>query len=271
MSAVRIGAVSYLNTWPLVRGLRGDAARFDVRFDVPSRCAALLHEGAIDVGLIPSIEFLRGDYAIAPDVAIASEGPVASVALFSRVPVAGIRRIALDTSSRTSAALVRVLCVERFGIAPSFESRGPDLEAMLREHDAALVIGDNALYADHVGLGLLKVDLGEEWTAHTRLPFVWAFWAGSPEALSPQVCGALRASRDLGVTEVDAIASEYAAGDRRREEVARRYFRDNMRYHLGDRHLTALERFYRSAEAAGAVAQARPPRLAGAAASRRDA
>lgn len=262
MSTVRVGAVSYLNTWPLVRGLRGEP-RFEVRFDVPSRCASLLHQGVVDVGLIPSIEFLRGDYAIVPNVSIASEGPVASVALFSRVPVTAIRRVALDTSSRTSAALVRVLCAERFGIAPEFDARGPDLEAMLRDHDAALVIGDNALYADHERLGLLKVDLGEEWTAHTGLPFVWAFWAGRPEVLSPEACDVFRASRDLGVRQYDAIAAEYAAGDGRREEVARRYFRDNMRYGLDDRHVRALDSFYRSAAAAGVVPAARPLRLAG--------
>ena len=262
-SQTRIGAVSYLNTLPLVRGLRGDAG-FDVRFDVPARCAALLHEGAIDVGLIPSIEFLRGDYAIAPDVAIASEGEVASVALFSRVPVSSIRRVALDTSSRTSATLIRVLCAERFGIAPAFEAHGPDLEAMLRDHDAALVIGDNALYADHARLGLLKVDLGEHWLAHTGLPFVWAFWAGRAEALTDRVCEALRESRDLGVRQADAIAAEYAGGDRRREDVARRYLRENMRYDLGDRHVMALERFYRSAAAVGMAPEARPPRFAAA-------
>ena len=262
MSAIRVGAVSYLNTLPLVRGLRRRGP-FDVRFDVPSRCAALLHEGAIDVGLIPSIEVLRGDYSVAPGVAIASEGPVASVALFSRVPVPAIRRIALDTSSRTSAALVRVLCAERFGITPAFEPHGPDLPAMLRAHDAALVIGDNALYADHGRLGVLKVDLGEEWTAHTGLPFVWAAWVGRPSALTAEVCEALRDSRDEGLAALEDIASEYAEGDEHRRDVARRYFRDNMRYHLGDRHVAAMERFYRSAAAVGVVPEARPVRFAG--------
>lgn len=263
MTVIRIGAVSYLNTLPLVHGLRRDAARFDIRFDVPSRCAALLHEGSVDVGLVPSIEFLRGDYAVAPGVSIASEGPVASVALFSKVPVEAIRRVALDTSSRTSATLVRILCAERFGLAPAFEARGPDLPAMLTDHDAALVIGDNALYADHARLGVLKIDLGEEWRAHTGLPFVWAFWAGRPGALSPAVCDALRASRDRGVEAYDEIAAAYAAGDARRETVARRYFRENMHYGLGEPHLAALERFYRSAAAVGVVPGAKSIRLAG--------
>jgi len=271
MTPTRIGAVSYLNTLPLVYGLRDDAGHFQLRFDVPSHCAALLHDGAVDVGLIPSIEFLRGDYVVAPGVSIASEGPVASVALFARVPVESIRRVALDTSSRTSATLVRILLAERYGLAPVFEAQAPDLPAMLAGHDAALVIGDNALYADPARLGVRKIDLGEQWTAHTGLPFVWAFWAGRAEALSPPVCEALRASRDRGVEACDDIAASYAAGDAHREAVARRYFRENMKYGLDERHRAAIDRFYRSAVAVGVVPAARPVRLAGASAARAEA
>src|SRR6266436_4538660 len=101
---VRLGAVGYLNARPLVFGL--DTSRhFRVRFDVPSKCAALLHEGEIDVGLIPSIEYQRGDYWIAPDLAIASRGEVRSVALYTTRAMADVRSIAMDTSSRTSVAL----------------------------------------------------------------------------------------------------------------------------------------------------------------------
>src|SRR5438093_7244253 len=124
---VRLGAVAYLNARPLVYGLEG-MPRFDLRFDLPARCAALLHERAIDVGLIPSIEYLRGGpYRIAPDLAIASRGPVASVALYTTRPIADVRSIALDTSSRTSVALASVLCARRFRIRPALESRAPDL------------------------------------------------------------------------------------------------------------------------------------------------
>ena len=110
-------------------GLRSrPGARFDLRYDVPSECARLLHAGAIDVGLIPSIEYLRGGpYRIVPDLAIASRGPVASVAIYTTKPMADVRSIALDTSSRTSVALVSVLCARLFKIAPALERRGPDL------------------------------------------------------------------------------------------------------------------------------------------------
>src|SRR4051794_11751393 len=129
MTRVRLGAVGYLNARPLVYGLE-QSTRFDVRFDLPARCAELLHGGAIDVGLIPSIEYLRGPlapgsdgrrYAIVPDLAIASRGPVASVALYTSRPIGEVRSIALDTSSRTSVALVRVLCARVFRISPALE------------------------------------------------------------------------------------------------------------------------------------------------------
>jgi chorismate dehydratase len=148
---VRLGAVGYLNARPLVYGLQR-SPRFRLRFDVPSTCAALLHDGSIDLGLIPSIEYLRGGpYSIVPDLAIASRGPVASVILYTRVPISDVRSIAMDVSSRTSVALVQVLCARLFKISPTIESSGPDLPAMLGRCDAALVIGDNALFQSAVG------------------------------------------------------------------------------------------------------------------------
>src|SRR5262245_44734609 len=124
MSVVRLGAVDYLNARPLVHGLDRRPDLFRIRYDLPSRCAALLHAGEIDAGIIPSIEYQRGpvDYRIVPDLGIVSDGPVASVAVFTRVPVPGIRRIALDTSSRASAGLIQVLCRDAWGIDPGFEA-----------------------------------------------------------------------------------------------------------------------------------------------------
>ncbi len=142
MTPVRLGAVGYLNARPLVYELERQP-RFHVRYDVPSECARLLHEGAIDLGLIPSIEYLRGGpYRIVPDIAIASDGPVASVALYTAKPIDAVRSIAMDTSSRTSVALVQVLCARHFKIAPAFVHLGPDAAEMLSRCDAALIIGD---------------------------------------------------------------------------------------------------------------------------------
>ena len=149
MTPTRVGAVGFLNARPLVYGLDRDE-RFAIRFDLPSRCADLLHAGAIDLGLIPSIEYLRAPgpeaYAIAPDLAIGSRGEVASVAIYSTREMRDVRSIALDTSSRTSVALTRVMCSLVFGIAPQLRDQGPDLAAMLQHNDAALIIGDKALF-----------------------------------------------------------------------------------------------------------------------------
>ena len=127
MHPIRLGAVDYLNARPLVYGLELASDLFTLRFDVPSKCASLLHEGAIDVGMIPSIEYLRGtsSYVIVDGMGIISDGPVASVALFSTKPLDRIQSIALDTSSRTSTGLVRVLCRESFGLDPEFVPMPP--------------------------------------------------------------------------------------------------------------------------------------------------
>ena len=267
---VRLGTVGYLNARPLVFGL-DRSPRFEVRFDLPSRCAALLHESAIDVGLIPSIEYLRGPagdghrYHIVPGLAIASRGPVASVALYTKRPIADVRSIAMDTSSRTSVALVRVLCARRFGIQPSIEARGPDLNGMLERCDAALLIGDNALLVDHGARGdVEKIDLGEVWTAMTGLPFVYAFWAGRPGALTSDDVRALQEARDAGVQHPDEIARDYfrdAPDALHRQAIGARYLRDNISYHLGETERAGLELFYRYAAEIGVVPDAGALRL----------
>src|SRR5690348_5263249 len=133
--------------------------------------------------MVPSITYAdRPGDRIVPGVCIGSEGPVASVALFARKPVRDLRRIALDTSSRTSAALVRILCARRFDVAPAFVSHAPDLGAMLAQADAALLIGDPALFVYPAAFGAEKIDLGAAWSDMTGLPFVWAFWAGRASA-----------------------------------------------------------------------------------------
>src|SRR3954454_10351972 len=213
---LRLGAVGYLNARPLVHSLERRMDRFTLRFDVPSTCASLLHTGEIDLGMIPSIELARGSttYRVVPDLGITSDGPVASVALFSRVAVGRVRRIGLDTSSRTSAALTRILCREVWQIEPAFHNVPPAAAAQLDGCDAALLIGDPALFLDHETAGLTKIDLGAEWTRATGLPFVWAFWAGRAGAVSAGDVAALQKARDAGVAESDSIADAYC-GEKR--------------------------------------------------------
>jgi chorismate dehydratase len=258
MKPIRLGAVSYLNARPMVYGLELQTDRFALRFDVPSKCAALLHEGSIDVGMIPTIEYLRGpDYRIVPGVAIVSDGPVASVALFSTKPIGQVRTIAADTSSRTSNALLRILCLELFGIDAMFEPSPPDVPAMLRRCDGALVIGDPALFYDYAASGVFKTDLGAQWASLTGLPFVWAFWAGRPGVVPPQAVEALLAARDRGVAASDEIGATYCGPDR--AALCQAYLRENISYTFGEREQAGLRRYYELAVKHGTVDVARAP------------
>ena len=215
-----------------------------MRYDLPAVCATLLHRGETDLGLIPSIEYLQSpDYRFVPGVGIGSRGPIASVALYTRVPVADIRTLALDTSSRTSVALIKVLCHHHFRIAPEFVPHGPDLAAMTRECEAGLLIGDPAFDADHAALGLTKVDLGEQWTALTGLPFIYAAWTGRPGAVTDADVRALQDAQTEGVASRRAIAEEYGRGDAPRADRAELYLRDNVRYGLGQDEAAGLQRF----------------------------
>ena len=261
---VRLGSVNYLNCRPLVHGLGGvNDPDFSLRFDPPSLCAALLNQGEIDLGLIPTIAYgdRPGDRVV-PGVAIASDGPVASVALFTRAPVSEVRSIALDTSSRTSVALTRILCARRFGIAPTFAPHAPDLASMLAEHDAALVIGDPALLVDHRAIGrgdVQKIDLGQAWTEMTGLPFVWAFWAGRADAVTPAGVRRLQDTKNAGVQISDALADAYVSATPQHRDLARQYLRENIRFDLTDRMLEGLRTYYREAASLGVIASAPEP------------
>jgi len=256
---IRIGAVGYLNARPLTWALDRSPEHWHVRYDLPSVCAALLHSGETDLGLIPSIEYLQSpDYRFVPGVGIGSRGPIASVALYTRVPVQEIRSIALDTSSRTSVTLIRVLCHYRFRISPRFVSHGPDVAAMTREHDAGLLIGDPAFDADHESMGLTKVDLGEEWTTMTGLPFIYAAWTGRPGVVTDADVRALQDAQAEGVASRLAIAEEYGCGDAARTARAAVYLRDNVKYGLDGDAAAGLQTFLDYAAELGLAPRRRP-------------
>ena len=177
---LRVGAVSYLNTKPLIYRF----AEFARVCRIDSGCTESIGRSAgrrasLDVALIPSIEaFQNPGYAIVSDACIACRGPVLSVKLLSRVPIPAIRSLALDEGSRTSVALVRILLHQRHGLTPSVEplpiGRGLDaIEEM--NTDAMLVIGDRAIHSLRTGV-VDQWDLGEEWCRWTGLPFVFAMW-----------------------------------------------------------------------------------------------
>ena len=249
MTPVRLGAVSFLNAAPLVHGLAGDPA-FALTADLPSKVADQLHAGTIDVGMIPAIEYARGDYAIVPGIAIGSRGPVRSVNLFLRGKLEHVRRVALDTSSRTSVALARILLRERLGRDPEYVDRPPSLEAMLADADAALVIGDPALYARTDAECL---DLGEGWQALTGLPFVFAFWAGRMGVLTAAHVARLQDALRAGLADLPRIAVSYNGHGADRRELNESYLRSNIAYALGPEELAGLAEFYRRAHRQGII------------------
>src|SRR5438105_4504128 len=207
---IRVGAVNYLNTKPLIHELEDLAPGIELMLDVPSRLADMLAEDQLDVALIPVIEYFRaGRYTIIPGISIASRGPVLSVTLFSRVPWADIRRLALDEGSRTSAALAQILLRLRHGVHPEVVPLPLDCDAEDADADAVLLIGDRAMRACLPGFAH-AYDLGQEWYDWTGLPFVYAVWAVRPGADLGRVAWALTESKRRGLARAGLIAHQEA-------------------------------------------------------------
>jgi chorismate dehydratase len=248
---LRVGAVNYLNTKPLVYDFARFAPRAELVFDLPSRLADKLAQGRLDVALIPSIEFFHDPtYAIVSDACIACRGPVLSVKLFSRGPIESIRTLALDEGSRTSVALVRILLAERYDIQPQLEALPIGASLGDSEADAVLLIGDRAIHSPG---GRFEVvwDLGDEWCRWAELPFVFAMWVGRAGANLDGLDDALSLARDFGVAHIDQIAEREAAALGLTRPQCAAYLRDNLYFHLGPREQRGLELFYRKAAELG--------------------
>src|SRR6516165_3692263 len=234
---VRIGAVNYLNTKPLICDLEELAPGIELLLDVPSRLADLLATGELDVALIPVIEYFRaGNYSVVPGLAIASSGPVLSVTLFSRVPWVQIRRVALDEGSRTSAALALVLLRKRYAIQPEVTPLALDRGAEDADADAVLLIGDRAMRACLPGFEF-AFDLGQEWHDWTGLPFVYAFWAVRAGADLGSVEEALQEARRRGGRRVGPIAQQEGPRLGLDAGFCRRYLQTVIHFDLGPREL----------------------------------
>lgn len=242
---MRVSAVSYLNTWPLVWGFQSGPQRgiFDFRYDLPAQCAAAIESGAADIGLVPSAEVERLGLDFFTDVGIACEGPVRSILLISRVPFERISSLAVDAGSRTSVALARIVLGERYGAFPNVFAREPSLELMLAEADAALIIGDPALRLDPAALQFRVMDLGEEWVRWTGLPMVFAVWAGRAETLRNAQAEPFARSFEWGWRHMDQIVAKAVAEGGFDADLAREYLTEHIRYRLGAAHLAGLARF----------------------------
>ncbi len=260
MSRLRISAISYLNTAPLMWDFEhGEAgANFDISYTIPSACARALGEGAADIGIIPAAAYTTiPDLVIIPDVAIAAKESVRSILLVSTMPIDRVKTIALDTSSMTSVALTKILFANWLGGARNYKSMAPNLDEMLAKCDAALLIGDPALQVDRSGYNTL--DLAEEWIARTGKSFVFAFWAVREKALEgtdrTALANVFGASRDHGLIpeNLEAIAQDWSRRLSLPLEVVRTYLARNIHYYLDPPCLEGLALFYRLGAAIGAL------------------
>jgi chorismate dehydratase len=241
----RVGAVSYLNTTPLVWGMLHGPQRehVDLTFSIPSVCAEAVETGAVDIGLVPVAEIARQGLEIVPGVGIAALGAVRSILLFAKKPWASIQTFAADASSRTSVELAKIILRERFGVQPIVTSAEPDVNRMLADADAAMIIGDPALRLDPETLPFEWLDLGSEWLNLTSLPMVFAAWAGKRGIPVQQLQDLTLASYQFGRDRLEQIVQNEHAARGVTEPLALHYLRDCIRFDLGPRELKGMETF----------------------------
>lgn len=259
MPKLRVGIVNFLNSKPLAWGfLKGHHADlFAPSYHVPALVARLLGQGNLDVGLIPSIEVQRiPNLRVLPDLCVGARREARSVLLISRGPLSEVRRVALDQNSRTSAALLRILLRERWGIDPEYLHERPDAERMLSEADAALLIGDPALKIDRERYQIH--DLAAEWNALTGLPFVFAVWAVRPEVDMPDLSFYFKSSLRYGLSSLDTLVREAAAELGMDSSEIRDYLTENLSFFMRREEVQGLEEFYRRAHAHGLILEPRP-------------
>jgi chorismate dehydratase len=298
VTKLRISIVQYLNTAPLVWGFTNGPLRgkYDLSFTVPSQCAEQLRTGQADVAIIPAIEYARiPDLEILPELSIASKKMVRSLLLVSKSPIGQFKSVALDSSSRSTQALTRILCAEHWKITPEFIEMPPDLETMLKKADAALLIGDPALRlslsmepystriedhgsqvrphkapidgwmwnAEKAGIAapsqrLFVFDMVEQWRAMTGLPAVLAVWAARKGVATPEVVADFLASRDFGMSRIAEISSAAARELDLPADKLEAYLRDNIDFSLDEENRRGLELYFAHAAKLGLIPQAKP-------------
>jgi chorismate dehydratase len=247
MAQLRFGLFPYLNVRPLLWGLRSDP-RFFLVLDSPARVAERFRNGELDLAFVPSFEAASMGVPILDGLAIGSDGPVETVLLGARRPLSGVRRIALDEASRTSAALARVLVAEAAGAPPEVVAWRPDAEVIPDNADAALVIGDPAFRVPFPPSFSVH-DLGEAWRASTSLPFVYAVIVARTPDIGHAAAPAVRAALRTGLADLGAslAAHPHFVGPER----ATRYLTQSIRYEFGPREHAGLTMFLARARAWG--------------------
>ena len=300
MAKLRISIVEFLNTAPLVWGFTDGplAGKYDLSFAVPSQCAEDLRAGRADVGIIPSIEYQRMEDVVAlPGMAIASKQEVRSLLVVSKVPIESAKSLALDTNSRSTVGLARILSRRHWNIEPEFLNMAPDPDAMLARADAALVIGDpalrlrlrvDALQAKVPGTAgccccggdddeqpvkgvemLFVYDMAQQWREMSGLPAVLAIWVARRGVLTPEMAADFRASRDYGLSHIGDIAEGAALKLELPPRELERYLTDNIDFSLDDENLAGLRRYYEECALAGLIPSARELEFVGVATAAR--
>jgi chorismate dehydratase len=242
---------------------RGDAGKdFEISYTIPSKCAAALAAGAADMGIIPAVTYAQiPGLVILPNIAIAAKDNVRSILLISKKPIEDVKTVATDTSSRTSVALTQVLFAKFFGGHREFTPHSPDLKEMLKEHDAALLIGDSALQISMHDSPYQLYDLAREWRKLTGKPFVFAFWAVKLDALHRQPTGVnlrevFQRSRDHGLLpeSVSVLSKEWAPKLGITQNEVSTYLTENIHYYLDRENHEGLQLFLAYAHEIGLIA-----------------
>src|SRR5258708_5358941 len=262
---MRLGRIGYINCYPVYAGLDRGVVRVPAELvtGTPAELNDLLSAGELDVSVISAVEYARHakDLVLLPDLAISCDGPVRSVALFSKRPVTELddRTVLLTASSRTSVGLLELLCRDRWHVTPRFaqaRAEASDLDALAHlPHEAVLVIGDAALLLAARGVYAHRYDLGAEWKAWTGLPFVFAVWAARRQTEQDavrRVHRGLLASRDWGLAHLDLLAADAARATGVSLAACREYFA-GLDYALSYKHLAGLTDFFRRLVAPGVV------------------
>jgi chorismate dehydratase len=272
MTPLRISAISFLNTAPLMWDFEhGDAARdFAIEYTIPSACAAALAANQADIGIIPAFTYAEiPGLVILPNIAIAAKDFVRSILLVSKKPIEQIATVATDTSSRTSVALLQVLFAKFFGGHRQLTPHAPELDVMLRRHDAALLIGDAALEIT-IGKEYFVYDLAHLWHERTGQPFVFAFWAVRLDSLdrAPRdldLVKVFQQSRDHGLEPANLriIAQQWSSKLRLSEADILTYLTENVHYYLDRQNHAGLQLFLRYSQEIGLIPEAPDLRFLG--------
>jgi predicted solute-binding protein len=300
MAKIRVSIVQFLNTAPLVWGFTNGPLqdRYELSFTVPSLCAEALRAGQVDIAIIPAVEYQRmSGLVLLPDMAVAAQGEVRSILVLAKKPIESARTIALDTDSRSSVALTRLLCRGLWKISPEFIDMSPDPAAMLATADAALLIGDPALRvrlkvdelaskraaltgtagAENQCCGghssdsgdsgeqpvpgidmLFLYDVAEQWREMTGKPCVLAVWAGRRDVVTPEVVADFQASKEYGLSHIGEIAEDAALSLDMPARYLETYLRENIDFSLDAENLAGLRHYFDLCAGAGLIPSAQP-------------